>query len=206
MAAGGILVQVPDDEAADAKEFLAGHCPTGPPPPAVNDRHPNVSILSLASGIRLETASTETSAAAESQLSSEILWTRSGTIRRRQMVRRAPARRRRPAPQHRIRLPPSCASPTATAFPVTPRGAGHGYVGGCVPVRGGIVLSLARMNRIKEINAADFVAVVQARRDHRRRCRRQSRNRACFIRPTRPAARTTSSAATSPPTPAARAA
>ncbi len=46
-------------------------------------------------------------------------------------------------------------------LPVTPRGAGHGYVGGCVPVRGGIVLSLARMNRIKEINAADFVAVVQ---------------------------------------------
>jgi len=30
-----------------------------------------------------------------------------------------------------------------------------------VPVRGGIVLSLARMNRIKEINADDFVAVVQ---------------------------------------------
>ena len=47
-------------------------------------------------------------------------------------------------------------------IPVTPRGAGHGYVGGCVPMRGGIVLSLARMNRIKEINAADFVAVVQA--------------------------------------------
>jgi glycolate oxidase len=46
-------------------------------------------------------------------------------------------------------------------LPVTPRGAGHGYVGGCVPVRGGIVLSLARMNRVKEINAADFVAVVQ---------------------------------------------
>ncbi len=44
---------------------------------------------------------------------------------------------------------------------VTPRGAGHGYVGGCVPVRGGIVLSLARMNRIKEINAEDFVAVVE---------------------------------------------
>src|ERR1039457_1432265 len=46
-------------------------------------------------------------------------------------------------------------------IPVTPRGAGHGYVGGCVPVRGGIVLSLERMNRIKDINAADFVAVVQ---------------------------------------------
>src|SRR5437660_6388110 len=47
-------------------------------------------------------------------------------------------------------------------IPVTPRGAGYGYVGGCVPVKGGIVLSLERMNRIKEINAADFVAVTQA--------------------------------------------
>ncbi len=46
-------------------------------------------------------------------------------------------------------------------IPVTPRGAGHGYVGACVPVHGGIVLSLARLRRIKEINAADFVAVVQ---------------------------------------------
>jgi glycolate oxidase len=45
-------------------------------------------------------------------------------------------------------------------IPVTARGAGHGYVGGCVPVRGGIVLSLARLNRIKEINSRDFVAVV----------------------------------------------
>ena len=46
-------------------------------------------------------------------------------------------------------------------LPVTPRGAGYGYVGGCVPVRGGLVLSLERMKRIKEINADDFVAVVQ---------------------------------------------
>jgi glycolate oxidase len=44
---------------------------------------------------------------------------------------------------------------------VTPRGAGHGYVGGCVPLRGGIVLSLERMNRILEISGGDFVAVVQ---------------------------------------------
>jgi glycolate oxidase len=46
-------------------------------------------------------------------------------------------------------------------IPVTPRGAGHGYVGGCVPVQGGIALSLERMNRILEINAADFVGVVE---------------------------------------------
>jgi glycolate oxidase len=46
-------------------------------------------------------------------------------------------------------------------IPVTARGAGHGYVGGCVPLHGGIVLSLERMNRIKEINTGDFVAVVE---------------------------------------------
>lgn len=44
---------------------------------------------------------------------------------------------------------------------VTPRGAGYGYVGGAVPAHGGIVLSLEKMNRIKEINADDFVAVVE---------------------------------------------
>ena len=37
--------------------------------------------------------------------------------------------------------------------PVTARGAGVGYVGGCVPMRGGIVLSLARMKRIRVLNA-----------------------------------------------------
>src|SRR5580692_5483875 len=46
-------------------------------------------------------------------------------------------------------------------IPVTPRGSGYGYVGGCVPLRGGIALSLARMNRIREINTADSVAVVE---------------------------------------------
>ena len=46
-------------------------------------------------------------------------------------------------------------------IPVTPRGAGHGYVGGCVPVHGGIALSTERMKKILEINPDDFVAVVQ---------------------------------------------
>jgi glycolate oxidase len=46
-------------------------------------------------------------------------------------------------------------------IPVTTRGAGHGYVGGCVPVRGGIALSMERMNRLKEVSAEDFVAVVE---------------------------------------------
>ena len=50
---------------------------------------------------------------------------------------------------------------SANKIPVTARGAGFGYVGGCVPVRGGIALSLARMNRIKEISFADAIAVVE---------------------------------------------
>jgi glycolate oxidase len=47
------------------------------------------------------------------------------------------------------------------ALPVTPRGAGYGYVGGCVPVRGGLVLAMDHLNEIREISIADFVAVVQ---------------------------------------------
>ncbi|MGP8237617.1 MAG: FAD-binding oxidoreductase, partial [Limisphaerales bacterium] len=51
---------------------------------------------------------------------------------------------------------------SAHHVPVTARGAGYGYVGGCVPQQGGIVLSLERMNRIKKIYAEDFVAVAEA--------------------------------------------
>ncbi len=46
-------------------------------------------------------------------------------------------------------------------IPVTTRGGGRGYVGGCVPVKGGLVLSTIRMNRILEISKADGLAVVQ---------------------------------------------
>jgi glycolate oxidase len=46
-------------------------------------------------------------------------------------------------------------------IPVTARGAGFGYVGGCVPARKGIALSLMRMNRIKEISFADAIAIVE---------------------------------------------
>jgi glycolate oxidase len=49
----------------------------------------------------------------------------------------------------------------ARKIPVTTRGAGVGYVGGAVPVCGGIVLSTARMNRILGIHPEDGVAIVQ---------------------------------------------
>src|SRR5215212_5858139 len=45
--------------------------------------------------------------------------------------------------------------------PVTPRGAGSGMCGGALPVQGGIVLSTERMTRIKEIDPADLVAIVE---------------------------------------------
>ncbi len=45
--------------------------------------------------------------------------------------------------------------------PVTPRGAGSGLTGGCLPVRGGVVLSVEPMQAIKEISADDLVAVVE---------------------------------------------
>ncbi len=46
-------------------------------------------------------------------------------------------------------------------FAVIPRGAGTGMSGGAVPVRGGVVLSFERMNKILEIDEHDLVAVVE---------------------------------------------
>ena len=48
-----------------------------------------------------------------------------------------------------------------TATPFVPRGAGTGYTGGAVPIRGGVVVSLERMNRILEIDEANLLAVVE---------------------------------------------
>jgi glycolate oxidase len=45
--------------------------------------------------------------------------------------------------------------------PVVVRGGGTGYTGGAVPTRGGIVLSLERLNRILEIDEVNLLARVQ---------------------------------------------
>jgi glycolate oxidase len=47
-------------------------------------------------------------------------------------------------------------------IPVTPRGAGTGLSGGAVPVYGGIVLSMAKMNGMIEVDEANFCATAQA--------------------------------------------
>lgn len=46
-------------------------------------------------------------------------------------------------------------------IPVTPRGAGTGLSGGALPVKQGLLLSVERMNRILEIDEANFQATVQ---------------------------------------------
>jgi glycolate oxidase len=46
-------------------------------------------------------------------------------------------------------------------IPVTPRGAGSGLSCGAVPIYGGILLSLERMNRILEIDRENMVVVVE---------------------------------------------
>lgn len=46
-------------------------------------------------------------------------------------------------------------------IPITPRGAGSGLAGANIPIYGGIVLSLERMNRIIEIDTKNLVAVVE---------------------------------------------
>lgn len=49
----------------------------------------------------------------------------------------------------------------AEKFPVIPRGAGTGLSGLAVPLRGGLVMDLARMDNILDISIGDRVAVVQ---------------------------------------------
>ncbi len=47
------------------------------------------------------------------------------------------------------------------AIPVCPRGAGSGFAGGSVPIRGGVALVMTRMNTILQIHTEDLLAVVQ---------------------------------------------
>jgi len=46
-------------------------------------------------------------------------------------------------------------------LPVIPRGAGTGFAGGAVPIRGGVLLDFLRMNRILDIRIANRLVVVQ---------------------------------------------
>ena len=45
--------------------------------------------------------------------------------------------------------------------PMTVRGAGTGYTGGAVPIRGGVVIAMSRFDRLLEIDETNLLAVVQ---------------------------------------------
>ncbi|MGI5964358.1 MAG: FAD-binding oxidoreductase [Candidatus Methanomethylophilaceae archaeon] len=47
-------------------------------------------------------------------------------------------------------------------IPVTPRGAGTGLCGSAVPIHGGIVLAMQKMNKIKKISVADLWVTAEA--------------------------------------------
>ena len=102
-------------------------------------------------------------------------WTRIVGARRRGAI---PTRRSRygadalktrpPAgPRRAARPRPQTCRAVARALPrqrgcrSSPRGAGTGYTGGAVPLRGGVVLSLERLNRILEIDERNLLAVVE---------------------------------------------
>ena len=75
---------------------------------------------------------------------------------------------KRSAPADLVVLPANTEEISAIArlchrrrIPLVPRGAGTGYSGGAIPVRGGVLLSLERLNRIIEIDERDLVAVVE---------------------------------------------
>ncbi|KPJ48363.1 MAG: hypothetical protein AMJ41_05030 [candidate division Zixibacteria bacterium DG_27] len=46
-------------------------------------------------------------------------------------------------------------------FPVVCRGGGSGFAGGAVPVYGGVVISMEKMNRIIEVNPDGYSAIVE---------------------------------------------
>ncbi len=47
------------------------------------------------------------------------------------------------------------------SFPVVPRGAGSGFSGGSLPVKGGVVMVMERLNKIENIDQQNLTAVVQ---------------------------------------------
>jgi len=145
IASGGIRIQVPGKEAHSARVLVEDLLGTEATPEDGNQ--PSVDWQELATQLKRGELKTDT---ATLEAYSGDKWFAVATPEAVALPRSTDSVSKilRWAHQHHI--------------PVTARGAGHGYVGGCVPVRRGLVLSLEKMNRIREIHETDFVAVVQA--------------------------------------------
>ena len=63
--------------------------------------------------------------------------------------------------RHRAKSRPCARLCNEHRVPLVVRGAGTGYTGGAVPTRGGVVLSMERLNRILEIDEVNLLAVVE---------------------------------------------
>ena len=86
----------------------------------------------------------------------------------------ASCRRWSRCPSARTRSRRSCATCAAHGVPFVARGAGSGLSGGALPVAEGIVISLARMTRVLEV---DVDARLRRRRARRHEPRRHARGR-----------------------------
>src|SRR5258706_14823195 len=65
-------------------------------------------------------------------------------------------------PQTTEQVSRTLALATAERVPITPRGAGTGLSGGALPVRGGLVLGLERMDRIRAIDRRNLSVEAEA--------------------------------------------
>jgi glycolate oxidase len=80
-------------------------------------------------------------------------------------------------PSTRARSPPRCASRASAANRSCRAAPGPGLCGGAVPARGGLVVSIARMNRILELDVRNRRARVQPGTDQPRPLERDRRAR-----------------------------
>lgn len=65
-------------------------------------------------------------------------------------------------------------------IPVTPRGGGSGVTGGALPVRGGVVLSLERLNKIIKVDKTDAYVIAEAGVVTADLCREVEKSGLCF--------------------------
>ena len=89
-------------------------------------------------------------------------------------------------------------------MPFVARGHGTGLSGGALPVAGGVVIALSRLNRVLDVDIANRRVTVEPGVTNLEITRRRSRRTGTTTRPIRPASRCARLAATWPRTPAAR--
>ena len=91
-----------------------------------------------------------------------------------------------------------------TKTPIVPQGGNTGLVGGQTPHQGEVLMSLRRLDRVREVDPTSNTMTCEAASSSSRPRRPQLQRGVCFLSPLEPK-EAAQSAATSPPMPAARA-